>query len=662
MGIWTVRVTALSGSSLPERLDGRRAALNPAKRDFTPAQFFLQPLLRVDGVTAGGGTCPEIVSLARISGCAPGDVQFRAVFGGTLTNILDATWDFGDGTQEVVSGASLVNPLTKTHPYQVAGPVTARLTIGRTGATCASSTDDAMVEVPACAGGTCPEIVSPPVVYGCVPGDVVLEATFGGTVANILEVRWDFGDGTPDEIVQGGAITNPLRTTHSYASSESVTARVTIVRSGCSSMISPNVSVNVPVCPVPDAVCPTLDPLEILSGCAAATDSSAPREEVVVRVRISGNLALASELNLSWGDGSYDTVAPPNIQASQDFRHTYQEVPADRMVATLERSADRCRLHVDAPPQEVPVPTCPTDACPELYGIAVGGCPGRDTVTLKADVSNPGLVEQYDWDFGDGRQTTGGPSVSHDYAERKDYEARVTIRRPARCDPRELPTRNTVSACAEPPPSATCGRLMVLAILGVVIGALLLGVGICLASFLVKYGAYWWLIGVAIAVLGAALLIAGNLALLTWLALCGSCPENCVLLDILVDVLLFLVGISALIAVLASLLKVFGISEWCFLGWLLDFLNFTFLLALAVWYSRFVGCSAWPRWVPGWGQFRIPDALRTACEFLSEGPFGRLDGAFVGTAVRSPGWLRQTGHAFTAATKTAAAVLRGGGT
>jgi hypothetical protein len=145
-----------------------------------------------------------------------------------------------------------------------------------------------------------------------------------------------------------------------------------------------------------------------------------------------------------------------------------------------------------------------------------------------------------------------------------------------------------------------------------IFGALLLGVSLCLIG-IPGVPPQAAAVILAITIIGAVLLGIGTIILLLWLFLCGSCRENCDLLAFLIDVLIFLVAAAGVLAVIGAILAALHLSQLCWLGWLIDTADFAIILLIAVWYSRVVGCTPWPRWVPDWARPRLPDVLRLIC-------------------------------------------------
>ena len=62
---------------------------------------------------------------------------------------------------------------------------------------------------------------------------------------------------------------------------------------------------------------------------------------------------------------------------------------------------------------------------------------------------------------------------------------------------------------------------------------------------------------------------------------CSSSRLSCWLLDVLIDVLLFLGADGIILTLLGGILLLLGISKLCWVGWLIDTADFSLLALLA---------------------------------------------------------------------------------
>jgi uncharacterized membrane protein YgcG len=156
-----------------------------------------------------------------------------------------------------------------------------------------------------------------------------------------------------------------------------------------------------------------------------------------------------------------------------------------------------------------------------------------------------------------------------------------------------------------------CLIAMIVLLAFAVAGAIMFGVSMCLIGIITE--GYSTVVLVIVAAVGAILMILASVFLIAWMFICGTCRRNCWLLDLLIDVLLFLAGAGIVLSILGAILGAAGLGKLCFLGWLIDALDFGLLALVAYWFARFVGCRAWPRWVPDWARISLPEELRMIC-------------------------------------------------
>lgn len=167
---------------------------------------------------------------------------------------------------------------------------------------------------------------------------------------------------------------------------------------------------------------------------------------------------------------------------------------------------------------------------------------------------------------------------------------------------------------AQPPqrPLQWCAIMMIIGLVLTILGGVVLGVAMCLVGIPGMPPQAVAIITV-IAVIGFIIMIIGTLLLLVWLLICASCRRNCLLLDIVIEVLLFVMAIGFLLTILGGILSALGLTQVCWLGWLIATVDVGILYIIALYYARLVGCRPWPRSFPDWLRFEIPDVLRFAC-------------------------------------------------
>ncbi len=169
----------------------------------------------------------------------------------------------------------------------------------------------------------------------------------------------------------------------------------------------------------------------------------------------------------------------------------------------------------------------------------------------------------------------------------------------------DLPDDEEVEGFAIP----WCLIVMIAGFVMAVFGGILLGIGFCLMGFFVNpivVGVFAVMINV-----GLVLLLLGILILLLWLILCGSCLNNCHLLAYLKLALAVADVIWAGFLFVGSALTF--LSPFCFVGWAIDFVSFSVLLTLVIYWEYVAGCIPWPRGWPNWARVTLPDWLRSLC-------------------------------------------------
>lgn len=297
-GIWLVGVVLKNASTLPAVVDGRRAVLNLADRNFNQADFLHQPLLILDigDAPTGGGSCPNVGDAIEVQGCAPGQVSFAADMSGDAADVEEVVWEFGDGAVDEQFDPPFAFPLTVTHNYTTLPAEPARVSVRR-GAGCVPRTDHAEVDVPACQKPSCPSIRSLEVRGGCVPGQVGFRLRIDGAIGDVREITWAWGDGSVS-VFDGGNLQDGLSPLHSYGDVPASDVSVAVRLDGSCRPGVISATVDLPACP--DAPrCPTLDGFDV-AGCAGGAGE-------VTFTATGQNLGQATSFQWDFGDGSSTT-------------------------------------------------------------------------------------------------------------------------------------------------------------------------------------------------------------------------------------------------------------------------------------------------------------------------------------------------------------------
>jgi hypothetical protein len=349
LGIWVVKVEALAAASLPDSFGSILAQLNPDELSFGTDSFERQPLLRITGERRRRPRdCPRLEGVEIVSGCAPGEVTFRAN-GSNLGNAEEVSWNFGDG-ETAISGTPISGGIEITHEYETDG--------GADGFTVivtvvlpeecvepgAPSTLTASIDVPVCPP-TCPDNLTIAITsdQGCAPGNITFRATTTNDAA-VETWTWNFDDGT--EIDGGREIT------HDFAESGPFDVQVSILKpEGCSPRMG-NAHLEVLACE-PSSLpprCPTLSGIQV-RGCT-------PGE--VTLTALGGALDQPLEYQWGFGDGT-------GLNGGRSVTHTYTDDQPHTVAVTVRLPAGcpgrNPRVEAQVEPCRRPRPPKPFDWC-----------------------------------------------------------------------------------------------------------------------------------------------------------------------------------------------------------------------------------------------------------------------------------------------------------
>jgi len=313
------------------------------------------------------GTCATLDSMEVVSGCAPGEVRFRANITGDVTDIEALTWSFGDGNSRSFPPDDNVDgdndPTTTSHTYQAVPPNAAAVSIFLREGCSPRMPPPQTAGVPWCPPARpCPTLDDIRVTDGCAPGPVSFEADITGDAADIEELTWSFGDGTTrtfsnEDENPNNNVTLPARVSRTYQRVPEREATVTILRrEGCTPRTQ-SLPVDVPACKAKD--CPELTGVNV-DGCAPG--------EVTLTAQGS-NLDQAEGFEWDFGDGQAET-------GGATITHTYDERDTFEVKVTMT-SPDRCQA--DLQDLTVTVPKCkkkkngePSCLCLILFWVVVG--------------------------------------------------------------------------------------------------------------------------------------------------------------------------------------------------------------------------------------------------------------------------------------------------
>ncbi len=410
-GPFPLAVTAdASGSSDPVGVasytfdfgDGS-AAVGPqagskANHTYAAAGSFNAKVTVTDSIGASAATTVSVqawippsasVGVSPSSGAAPLSVTADASGSTRGTNpVASYTFTFGDGSPAVGPQAGP----TANHTYTSGGMFTATVTVTDSAGATSTAAAKTIVGAPVAALNVTPASGLPPLA-------VTADASGSGDPIAIVSYTFVFGDGSPAVGPQAGS-----KATHTYSTSGSYTARVTVTDSaGATATSTALVQAWTPPAAAL-AVSPTSGaaPLVVTADASGSTPGTNP----------------ISSYTFNFGDGS-PLVGP---QASATASHSYTSGGTFTVTASVADSAGAtsiatAKVTVGAPAAALKV--TPASGLPPL------------AVTADASgSSDPIGIASFTFDFGDGSPVVGpqaGSKANHTYAAAGSYTARVTV-------------------------------------------------------------------------------------------------------------------------------------------------------------------------------------------------------------------------------------------
>lgn len=334
----------------------------------------------------------------------------------------------------------------------------------------------------------------------------------------------------------------------------------------------------------------------------------------------------------AWANAMTGTLAPLNLNVPGPY--------SVRLEATIANTLVGCEPEATRTFTVEQCPECPVIILDDPHPNITGCTPGSAKAVFTAQVQPPGtVVTAYHWEIGfvgtappakrttteptanseDQWEVDGGPGTSS-LENHLTTVNNVTVTAEVQNLPDTCPvptdTRQfVVPQCqtngnggnGDPPQINWCMIWMIVMLIVMALSAVLLGVGICLATWPGINTVSVWIGGI-MAGIGAVLLVLCLISFVAWLLICGvRVPANCWLVDILIDALLFLTGISGLIALAAAIFASLLGNYFCWIGWTIDAAYFGVLFTISYWFARAVGCRPWPRWVPDWARISLPE-------------------------------------------------------
>ncbi len=317
--------------------------------------------------------------------CAMNDVQFHDLSTTPTGFISQWHWEFGDGNTQTVN---FPNDPDIIYQYAAIGTYTVSLTITNSDSCENTTTNDITITASPTAMFTHSE--------GCESNPFTFTDTSienGGGI--ILQWNWDFGDpasGTDNT----STLQNPV---HMFSAAGSYDVELMIMNSnGCTDTTTMTVTVEE-------------DPEVEFSWTA-----NCQGEETLFEVdETITNVTEVETFAWTFGDGGTSNLQNPT--------HIYT-VAGDYTVTLMITTTAQCMASVT---HTVPINPLPT----ANFDHDAPACLNQDVEFTDLSSSQNGLIETWEWDFGDGNTTTitapDNPDVTHLYGSDGNYDVMLTV-------------------------------------------------------------------------------------------------------------------------------------------------------------------------------------------------------------------------------------------
>ncbi len=317
--------------------------------------------------------------------CAMNDVQFHDLSTTPTGFITQWHWEFGDGNTQTVN---FPNDPDVIYQYAAIGTYTVSLTITNSDSCENTTTNDITITASPTAMFTHSE--------GCESNPFTFTDTSienGGGI--ILQWNWDFGDpasGTDNT----STLQNPV---HMFSAAGSYDVELMIMNSnGCTDTTTMTVTVEE-------------DPEVEFSWTA-----NCQGEETLFEVdETITNVTEVETFAWTFGDGGTSNLQNPT--------HIYT-VAGDYTVTLMITTTAQCMASVT---HTVPINPLPT----ANFDHDAPACLNQDVEFTDLSSSQNGLIETWEWDFGDGNTTTitapDNPDVTHLYGSDGNYDVMLTV-------------------------------------------------------------------------------------------------------------------------------------------------------------------------------------------------------------------------------------------
>lgn len=342
-----------------------------------------------------------------------------------LPQIATSVWDFGDGNTQTLTGANALDMVQ--HTYAAAGVYTVTLTVISNAPTSPAACSHTVTQTVEVRPNPVPDFAFLDDL--CFTGAGIEFLNFseiadpGGLAATpeITESRWNFGDGSPLEVLTGANALDAV--SHTYAAAGVYAVMLTVIsNTGCTVVLTKNITIHPQ--PVPNftftQVCHTAPTTFTNTSAVPLPIGFATAPQIVTSV-------------WNFGDGNTQTLTGAN--ALNAVSHTYAAAGVYTVRLTVTTDApNACMQFVE---YNVEVRPNPVAAFTSVGAACIN--PAGYVFTNTSAITDPGglaatpqIVESR-WNFGDGSSLivlTGANTmddVTHVYALAGTYPVTLTV-------------------------------------------------------------------------------------------------------------------------------------------------------------------------------------------------------------------------------------------
>ncbi|WP_448518712.1 PKD domain-containing protein [Rhodoflexus sp.] len=342
-----------------------------------------------------------------------------------LPQIATAVWDFGDGNTQTLTGANALDLVN--HTYAAAGVYTVTLTVTSNAPTAPAACSHTVTQTV--------EVRPNPVADFAFMNDLCFTgagieflnfsdiADPGGLASTpeIVEARWNFGDGSPILTESGADALNSV--SHTYAAAGVYTVTLTVIsNTGCQAVQTENITLHPQ--PVPN--------FTFTQVCHNAPTTFTNASTVPTPIGFGTAPQIVTSL-WNFGDGNTQTLTGANAMNAATHTYANPGVYTVRLTVTTD-APNACtqfiEYDVEVRPNPVAVFTSAGAACIDPAGFTFTN---TSTIASVAGLAATPQIVESRWNFGDGSPLvvlTGAnalDAVTHVYALAGTYPVTLTV-------------------------------------------------------------------------------------------------------------------------------------------------------------------------------------------------------------------------------------------